>query len=75
MRLSCGSRSAGHRGVQSIIDSLGSQDYRRIRIGIKIEDRKIPTEKFVLGNFTKEEMEKIACVIDSIPGTIEKELI
>lgn len=75
MRLSLGSRSAGHRGVQSIIDSLGSQDYRRIRIGIKIENRKVPTEKFVLGNFTKEEMAKIGCVINSVPEIIEKELI
>lgn len=27
------SRSAGHRGVQNIIDTLGTQEFRRIRIG------------------------------------------
>ena len=75
LRVSIGSRSAGHKGVQSIIDCLNSQNFKRMRIGIKIEDRKIPTEKFVLGVFSKEENEKINSIIDTIPEAIEKELI
>jgi PTH1 family peptidyl-tRNA hydrolase len=31
MRLSFDSRSAGHRGVQSIIDALGTQEFLRLR--------------------------------------------
>jgi PTH1 family peptidyl-tRNA hydrolase len=74
-RLAMGSRSAGHKGVQSIIDLLGTNKFHRVRIGIKIEERKIPTEKFVLGNFDKNELEKINSVIDETIAAIEKELI
>ncbi|MDD3006506.1 MAG: aminoacyl-tRNA hydrolase [Candidatus Pacebacteria bacterium] len=66
--------SAGHKGVQSIIDSLSSKDFNRIRVGIQIENRKIPTENYVLGNFTKEEIAVIKNIIDTLPKAIEKEL-
>lgn len=74
-RVSFSRNSAGHKGVQSIIDSLSSKDFKRIRVGIKIEDRPIPTENYVLGNFTKEETETIEKIIDILPGAIEKELV
>jgi len=73
-RIGSGSRSAGHKGVQSIIDFLDSKDFMRVRIGIKVEDRKIPTEKFVLGNFTKEESEAIDGALSDAIETIKKEL-
>ena len=54
--------SAGHKGVQSIIDYLGTNDFIRIRIGIKAKNKEIEnnieTEKFVLQKFTDQE-EKI----------------
>ena len=34
MRLKAKGSSAGHRGIQSIIESLGSNDFARLRIGI-----------------------------------------
>ena len=51
--------SAGHKGVQSIIDNLGTQDFIRMRIGIKPEELKINTEKFVIQKFTEEEQKII----------------
>lgn len=63
--------SAGHKGVQSIIDNLGTKDFTRIRIGIEIENKTIPTEAFVLENFTKTEQEMINEVIEKIYGEIE----
>ena len=75
IRTGFGKSSAGHKGVQSIIDFLNSKDFNRIRIGIKIEDRKIPTEKFVLGNFGKDELDIINKIIKILPEKIEKELI
>lgn len=58
--------SAGHNGVQSIIDSIGTKDFTRIRIGIKPINKEISidTEKFVLQKFTKEE--------EIVQKTIEK---
>ena len=53
--------SAGHKGVQSIIDELGTKNFFRFRVGIKPEQTYRPvrrSENFVLKNFTKEE-EKI----------------
>jgi PTH1 family peptidyl-tRNA hydrolase len=48
--------SAGHKGVQSIIESLKTEGFIRFRIGIANEERKkIPTEKFVLEKFSQKE--------------------
>jgi PTH1 family peptidyl-tRNA hydrolase len=46
--------SGGHRGVESIIAALGSQDFPRIRVGIgRPEDRdREETVSWVLGDFT-----------------------
>lgn len=57
--------SAGHNGVQSIIDQLGDKNFIRIRIGIKPKDieEKNNLEKFVLENFSREEEKKIPLII------------
>ncbi|MFH1188121.1 MAG: aminoacyl-tRNA hydrolase [bacterium] len=57
--------SAGHNGVQSIIDSLGTKDFTRVRIGIKNSKSEInlSAEKFVLDKFNKDELEIIGEVI------------
>lgn len=48
--------SAGHKGVQSIIDYLGTKDFIRCRLGIKPQEKEIKNvEKFVLQKFDKEE--------------------
>jgi len=66
--------SAGHHGVQSIIDHLKTQDFIRLRIGIKpisnlkpqilnLELQKLKAENFVLKNFTKEETKQLPDII------------
>lgn len=59
-----GGSSGGHRGLGSIIDSLGSQGFSRLRIGI---GRPLPARAdaagFVLSPFTKKEKEKIKALI------------
>jgi len=47
--------SAGHRGVESIIGAIGSNNFVRLRVGIG-SDKKISTEKFVLNQFEEKEM-------------------
>lgn len=49
--------SAGHHGIESIIGNLKTKDFFRLRIGIRNRGSKAKAEKFVLNNFTKEEME------------------
>ncbi|OGW27835.1 MAG: aminoacyl-tRNA hydrolase [Nitrospirae bacterium GWC2_42_7] len=46
--------SGGHRGVESIMQNLGSGDFVRIKIGIGRSEF-IPTEEYVLSKFRKEE--------------------
>ncbi|MCX6797543.1 MAG: aminoacyl-tRNA hydrolase [Candidatus Doudnabacteria bacterium] len=75
IRATDNSSSAGHKGVQSIIDNLGIQDFHRIRVGVESrEDKNIPpTEAFVLQNFTDEEIKKLQVdVFPKIKLEIEK---
>ncbi len=55
------SRSAGHNGVQSIIDTLGNQDFHRLRVGVESRetDSHLPTAEFVLKDFSKEELKEL----------------
>lgn len=60
-RLTPSSGAAGHNGVQSVIDSLGTSEFRRIRIGIESRQgrNEMPTDAFVLQNFAEGQIEKI----------------
>ena len=73
-KISTDSSAAGHNGVQSIIDNLGSQQFKRIRIGIegseKKKDRIIPGDVFVLQDFSKEELELIKKLAKKIVGEL-----
>jgi len=67
IRISRNVSSAGHKGIQSIINELRSQDFTRIRIGIQPKIGKTQnTERFVLKNFTKEEERIVKKVIEKI---------
>lgn len=54
---------AGHNGVRSIIDSIGSKKFLRIRIGIAPKRTSGNTAKFVLGKFGLLEKRKLDEVI------------
>jgi len=69
-KISKNKNSGGHKGVQSIIDYLGTKDFVRIRIGIMIENKKTPTEKFVLERFSEDEMGVVKRVIGEITENI-----
>jgi PTH1 family peptidyl-tRNA hydrolase len=61
IRLTESSSAAGHNGVQSIIDNIGTQDFHRIRIGVetRASREELPTDAFVLQNFSDEELNKL----------------
>ncbi|OGE76102.1 MAG: aminoacyl-tRNA hydrolase [Candidatus Doudnabacteria bacterium RIFCSPHIGHO2_01_52_17] len=52
------SSSAGHKGVQDIINRLGTNEFQRIRVGIdsRASRTEKPTENFVLENFPASEL-------------------
>ncbi|MBL8029866.1 MAG: aminoacyl-tRNA hydrolase [Candidatus Doudnabacteria bacterium] len=56
------SSAAGHNGVKNIIENLGTQNFCRIRIGIESRSSReqIPTDAFVLQNFSEEDLKKLS---------------
>lgn len=54
--------SAGHNGIQSILENLGTEEVARIRIGIGRDDR-IETSDYVLGKIKAQEKESIKTAI------------
>ena len=62
-KISTDSGPAGHKGVQDIIKKIGTQNFKRFRVGTEgTEKRKariIPGDEFVLQDFSEEEIAKI----------------
>ena len=64
IRMRVGGQSAGHNGVQSVIQQLGPE-FGRIRIGIKNEHTpKDDTSSFVLGTFSAQEKPHVASLVN-----------
>ncbi len=70
--------SAGHKGVESIIKSVGNKNLVRFRIGIQPLKKKTMPETFVVGKFTEEEQKlatkAIKKTVDALDIFIEKGL-
>ena len=57
--------SGGHKGIQSIINNLGTNNIKRVRIGIdKVSSDK--TIDYVIGNFSKQDKEIIDIMISTL---------
>ena len=56
--------SGGHKGMESIIYQLESEDFNRLRIGISAENEMGPSEQYVLSPFPKDWKEKINEMIE-----------
>ncbi|MFH1867091.1 MAG: aminoacyl-tRNA hydrolase [Patescibacteria group bacterium] len=63
VRLSWQSSSAGHRGVDSIIETLGTTDFWRFRLGLGRPPALIPADKYVLQPFTPEEQGQLPMLL------------
>ena len=57
--------SGGHKGMQSIIQSLGTNQIARIRVGIGRPPGKMETPAFVLRRFSKHEVDYLPEMIDT----------
>jgi peptidyl-tRNA hydrolase, PTH1 family len=71
MKINLGASSAGHNGVQDIIEKLGTKDFTRIRFGIENRGEiKIETDKYVLEKFTTTEEKILNKIIDDTAAEI-----
>lgn len=68
--------SAGHNGIQSIIDRIGTQKFSRVRVGVASENEKKmnDTAKFVLSKFGLFEKKKVEEAVGRSVEEIKKML-
>ena len=62
IRFRANGSDGGHNGIKSIIKHLGTQNVARLKIGIGPQPN-LPSEVFVLQNFSKEELEALKPVL------------
>jgi PTH1 family peptidyl-tRNA hydrolase len=68
VKMTTDSRSAGHRGVESIIQNLGTQKFTRYRLGVRTPISALePAEKFVLHKFPAAELKILKATIALLP--------
>ena len=62
--------AGGHNGLKSIIGSIGTSEFVRLRIGIQPEHPISDPKKFVLDDFSRNEREVVAETIDQSAAAI-----
>ncbi|MBU1110893.1 aminoacyl-tRNA hydrolase [Patescibacteria group bacterium] len=60
--------SAGHKGVNSIVQSFGTQDFWRLRVGIGRPPEQVDADEYVLSEFSEEEK---GFLVEIIPQLVE----
>ena len=71
IRLRPGGGSGGHKGMRSIIDNLGEQDFSRLRIGVGRPPGRMDPADFLLQDFSEEELEAMGEVCDWAVQAVE----
>ena len=64
LRLRSSGGSAGQKGMRSIIDRLGSQEFPRLRLGIGRPPGRMDAAAYVLQDFTRHEAEILPQILD-----------
>ena len=62
--------SGGHKGVESIIQSIGSNDFIRLKIGIG-RNMDMPAEEYVLRSFKRHELSIVKNVLQDSADAVE----
>ena len=65
-RLKQGGGDAGHKGVRSISQHLGTKNFNRIRMGVGRPNKKKDISSFVLSNFSKTEIARVQSLINDL---------
>ena len=74
VKISLDASSGGHNGIESIIANLGTQKFKRIRIGIEgseaKKDRLMSGSDFVLQKFSDDELETVRKLAEEVAKNI-----
>jgi PTH1 family peptidyl-tRNA hydrolase len=71
LRLRPGGSGAGHNGVQSLIEALGTQDFPRLRFGVHPGRRFGDQSRFVLSPFRKSELATVEEALERAARAVE----
>jgi PTH1 family peptidyl-tRNA hydrolase len=64
LRLRASGGSGGHKGIASVIERLGTQDFPRLRIGISRPPGRKEAADYVLQDFTNSECNALPAILD-----------
>jgi peptidyl-tRNA hydrolase, PTH1 family len=63
--------TAGHNGLESLVGSLGTDEFIRVRLGIQPDHPVRDGVKFVLGQFKKSQLEAVDELIERAADAVE----
>ncbi len=63
IRLRAGGSAGGQKGLKSIVERLGTQEFPRLRLGIGPAPERVPLEDFVLDDFLPSEQKIVEAMI------------
>ena len=75
IRIKSGGGLGGHKGLISIVEQLGSQDFQRIRVGIGRPPHSGMVEQYVLSPFTPEEIITVPEIVSTAGQAIGEMLL
>jgi PTH1 family peptidyl-tRNA hydrolase len=70
LRIKRGGSSAGHRGVDSVVQALGSKDFHRIRLGVGRPPGSREAADHVLKRLGKAELEEVDLLIEEAADAV-----
>ena len=70
IRFRANGSDGGHNGIKSVIQHLGTKDVARLKIGIGPQPN-LPSEVFVLQNFSKDELEVLKGTLSTAKSAVE----
>lgn len=63
--------SAGHNGIESIIDALGTEDFLRIRIGVAPERKVTDGKQYLLSPMRKSDLKIVERMLDTAEEAVK----
>jgi len=63
--------SAGHNGIESIIEALGTQDFLRIRIGVAPDHKVEDGQRYLLAPLRKPDLKVVDEVLDTVAEAVK----
>ena len=72
LRLQHGRGAGGHNGVKSIVESLGNNEFHRLKVGVGRPPGRMDPAAFVLRPFAKSEREEVDFLVQDAADVVEQ---